>query len=673
MSFQPQVTCVGAGGCGKTNLLRALVGLPFDPSSPPTAERTAYQGGGRISYVDCGVIEDANGLRDLNARASGVLIAFDMTNRESFESIKNVWLSSVLDGLDFPEQVQVYLVGCKSDLGQEHRVSREELESFADVSGNLLSICTSSRTGANIGVLRRMLESSVHGASSGLNSSYTALPQPSPMMKIYRTGSVDYSSQASGLNLHLNSQGQLQQHSGFDNLALTRSQSMARFPVLIDISTSSGLLGDIEVNSPNDDPVALAEAFLLRHGQDPSKKYSLGRVVQARLEEFTRYNVAARPMQPVTQIPYQPNLTNGLYPQQQGSYTPIKFNSPSTPYSMYDAESAIPRVIPRGQVNSSFTGSLMNDSRVSSSFHSQAPEEPSIIPRQPRNMTNRLGSRGILGRCTVNLSDGRSTVVVVRNGDHPQRVVQAFCSTYGLNMSNPQVQKLSHEVYQLLGAPVPVQATPNPIEPPREANTSFEEELEQPIASHRKSKRAPVVEEELEQPIASHRKSKRAPVVEQNQEQERDQEQISEEPMEDEAPPPPPPSKYDSKPKPKPARDLSRPRISETRSRLARNSTPASTPAPPPSAARKPLSSGSHSRTQSKTGVLRNRGRVLFYVDVKIGGKSERCAVCKDDNLREVAENFLDEHGIAKTQTIKLVQLLEHRLRLHNKSQRSFG
>jgi hypothetical protein len=56
-----------------------------------------------------------------------------------------------------------------------------------------------------------------------------------------------------------------------------------------------------------------------------------------------------------------------------------------------------------------------------------------------------------------------------------------------------------------------------------------------------------------------------------------------------------------------------------------------------------------------------------------MGGKSDRIAVHRGDNLREVAEKFLEINNISKTKTLKLTQLLEYNLRLHQKNRHKAG
>ena len=54
-------------------------------------------------------------------RANGVIIAFDLTDKKSFESVGN-WIDSVAKNTD--KSIVKILVGNKCDLGEERQVSR---------------------------------------------------------------------------------------------------------------------------------------------------------------------------------------------------------------------------------------------------------------------------------------------------------------------------------------------------------------------------------------------------------------------------------------------------------------------------------------------------------------------------------------------------------------------
>ena len=62
-------------------------------------------------------------------QAQGVLIAFDVTNRESFESVKN-WIDSI--DTHAKPNIQKVLIGNKIDLVEERKISNTEAQNLAD-------------------------------------------------------------------------------------------------------------------------------------------------------------------------------------------------------------------------------------------------------------------------------------------------------------------------------------------------------------------------------------------------------------------------------------------------------------------------------------------------------------------------------------------------------------
>eukprot|EP00826_Nyctotherus_ovalis_P053043 TRINITY_DN682_c0_g3_i1.p2 TRINITY_DN682_c0_g3~~TRINITY_DN682_c0_g3_i1.p2 ORF type:complete len:199 (+),score=67.23 TRINITY_DN682_c0_g3_i1:77-673(+) len=56
-------------------------------------------------------------------QAEGVLLVFDLTDRESFESL-SAWIKTIQDHAD--ERIVKYLVGNKADLAEERKVNKQE-------------------------------------------------------------------------------------------------------------------------------------------------------------------------------------------------------------------------------------------------------------------------------------------------------------------------------------------------------------------------------------------------------------------------------------------------------------------------------------------------------------------------------------------------------------------
>eukprot|EP00800_Vazella_pourtalesii_P013141 TRINITY_DN3095_c0_g1_i2.p1 TRINITY_DN3095_c0_g1~~TRINITY_DN3095_c0_g1_i2.p1 ORF type:complete len:204 (-),score=13.81 TRINITY_DN3095_c0_g1_i2:95-706(-) len=72
--------------------------------------------------------------RELNRiyckRTNGVLLVYDVTNRQSFDTLRDVWYQKVCDHTD--ENTQCILVGNKCDLESERQVDSSIAKEFAD-------------------------------------------------------------------------------------------------------------------------------------------------------------------------------------------------------------------------------------------------------------------------------------------------------------------------------------------------------------------------------------------------------------------------------------------------------------------------------------------------------------------------------------------------------------
>ena len=63
-------------------------------------------------------------------RINGVLLVYDVTNRQSFDTLRDVWYQKVCDHTD--EETQCILVGNKCDLENERQVDSSIAKEFAD-------------------------------------------------------------------------------------------------------------------------------------------------------------------------------------------------------------------------------------------------------------------------------------------------------------------------------------------------------------------------------------------------------------------------------------------------------------------------------------------------------------------------------------------------------------
>ena len=78
--------------------------------------------------------------------ANVALIVFDITNRQSFETLP-LWIENFYK--NGPEQKNIILIGNKKDLEEKRQVTQEEAESFSETN-NMIYFETSAKDGDNI-------------------------------------------------------------------------------------------------------------------------------------------------------------------------------------------------------------------------------------------------------------------------------------------------------------------------------------------------------------------------------------------------------------------------------------------------------------------------------------------------------------------------------------------
>ena len=61
--------------------------------------------------------------------ADGAILVFDVTDKQSFENIKNIWIKDVEEKA--PENIQIAIVGNKSDRVDSEVVTFKEAQEFA--------------------------------------------------------------------------------------------------------------------------------------------------------------------------------------------------------------------------------------------------------------------------------------------------------------------------------------------------------------------------------------------------------------------------------------------------------------------------------------------------------------------------------------------------------------
>ena len=102
------------------------------------------------------------------------MIVYDVTNQETFDSLKN-WIQSIKDnmGNDFMERVPIVIIGNKID-SDEREVKTEDAESFCKQQ-NYPYFETSAKTGENIDstvrfLVKKVIESNSDNKNGGGNN-----------------------------------------------------------------------------------------------------------------------------------------------------------------------------------------------------------------------------------------------------------------------------------------------------------------------------------------------------------------------------------------------------------------------------------------------------------------------------------------------------------------------
>lgn len=78
--------------------------------------------------------------------AEGVIIVFDLNNKESFLNIKD-WLAEAKNGID--ERTEILIFGNKWDIPDQRQVSDKEIKEFTDKTGINIIQC-SAKTGKGV-------------------------------------------------------------------------------------------------------------------------------------------------------------------------------------------------------------------------------------------------------------------------------------------------------------------------------------------------------------------------------------------------------------------------------------------------------------------------------------------------------------------------------------------
>ncbi|MHA2294799.1 MAG: GTP-binding protein [Candidatus Hodarchaeales archaeon] len=156
-----KVVAIGSGGVGKTSLIRRYATDKFQESYLMTlgvdfttkeVNVEDFNTNVKIIMVDTAGQEYYGRLRPTYyTGANGCMLCFDLTDKTSFEKLPD-WLTEIMAFIDDKDKVPFALVGNKSDLKQQRKVSAEEAQEFA-AKKNMKFFEASAKEGKNVNTI----------------------------------------------------------------------------------------------------------------------------------------------------------------------------------------------------------------------------------------------------------------------------------------------------------------------------------------------------------------------------------------------------------------------------------------------------------------------------------------------------------------------------------------
>ncbi len=149
-----KICLLGEANVGKTSLVYRFIENKFRENYKSTLGVNLLKKDMEIEQIgdvsaqiwDLGGQESFKSLRKLYLEgANGALLVFDMTSKKTFEKL-NDW---VQDFRDAREEAPIILIGNKSDLEKQIKITERDSKEYADTN-NLGMIITSAKTGQNV-------------------------------------------------------------------------------------------------------------------------------------------------------------------------------------------------------------------------------------------------------------------------------------------------------------------------------------------------------------------------------------------------------------------------------------------------------------------------------------------------------------------------------------------
>ena len=128
-----QLIMIGESNVGKTSLIRRYTENLFNENH---LETTGIEFNSKEEKINHRIIKvkiwDTAGqeifhslTKNFYSKADGIIIVYDVTNKESFEKVHD-WVKSVYDNTDTYRELQIIIVGNKIDLEEDRQVTKEE-------------------------------------------------------------------------------------------------------------------------------------------------------------------------------------------------------------------------------------------------------------------------------------------------------------------------------------------------------------------------------------------------------------------------------------------------------------------------------------------------------------------------------------------------------------------
>jgi small GTP-binding protein len=137
-----KLVMLGEGRVGKTSLLQRFMSNTFDEEQPSTTAATMYANTkmttssgstAHVSIWDTAGQEKYHALGPIYYRdAHGAFIAYDITDKDSFDKVK-IWLKELHQVVG--DGIPIVIVGNKVDLERERKVPAKEAEEWAAAHG----------------------------------------------------------------------------------------------------------------------------------------------------------------------------------------------------------------------------------------------------------------------------------------------------------------------------------------------------------------------------------------------------------------------------------------------------------------------------------------------------------------------------------------------------------